>query len=199
MADLIPPVPNEDFQRPYPWWDWFRKIRKNINEFAASITAIVTELANIVTQITAVNSSVSDTFTPQSFTAVTSFAPSNSSAANITTTGSPVLALGQVNLTMDFSSATVPYAINIISYLYRDGTILTASGVSTWMKVSNFSGSSYVGATLPIVFFNTGLGPGTYAYTIRSSMTFYDATGSSVASTGNVSQSAYLFVKEMKT
>jgi hypothetical protein len=199
MADLIPPVPNEDFQRPYPWWDWFRKIRKNINEFAASIVVIVNDIAAIVTQITNVSDASQDTFAPASFSAVTNYNAAATTAATIVTSGYPVLAMGNIGANFVFSSGTVPYSVNVIAYIYRDGSIQASSGVSSWHRTSNFTSSTYLTTTLPIMLYDPAPSSASHSYDIRLSATFYDSTGATVASTGDVTIVSYFYVKEVKT
>lgn len=215
MADLIPPVPFKKFEHPQEisgWWDWFRRMRDNVNTFAADITGIIADLTqtqsdlqdavddinDIVTQIATNNDSSSAGIGSTGFTSQASITVSDISESSLTVSGVyPVWVTGRCEIKIDATTTTLDQ-VDFVFRIYENSTV----GQSTILLTKTFlsdASTKTVDVIFPVnyVFESPNNGSNDYSYEIIG--TFYDSTPTGLNTTGAYSVTSYLFAKEMKT
>lgn len=197
MADIVPPVPNQDYQKPGVWWEWLRKVRTNINTFAADISALVAEIAAILTQITAVNQGAEVSLTSSTWSATSSHSTASTTIIdNFTTTGSSVLIVGSCAVSAISIIGASCVGVSISCSLYRDGTFLATFG-SGFNPVVTFT-NKWAGENFSIAWLDSPTA-GTYDYKVVASITTFDNTGTPVNTDGELDFVCQMVAKELKT
>lgn len=191
MADIVPPVPNEQFQKPGVWWEWLRKVRTNINTFATNIT-------NIITQITAVQQSATQGYTTVGYTTVNNVTVGSLASSTIVASGLyPVLIQGYISAVFSDTILTASYA-NINVFIKANGSSIRTSLGSAYYLAPLQTTINQITCDIPISYFYTP-SAGSITYTLEIQAVFRDNTGTLQNVTGSYSLDAFNYVKEVKT
>lgn len=194
MADLIPPVPNTNFQTSpqiFTWKDWFRRLRENVNAFAA-------EIASIIVQITSIQDAGTGVLGSTNYTTVNTVIVNDVVDATINPSGNyEVLIQGYVSGTFSDTSLTGSYGVvNIV--LEENGSTIKTTAVKIYYFAPMETTLNSFSFDIPIGYLYTPTsGSKTYSLTLQT--VFRDTAGSLIALTGSYIVDSFLYVKEVKT